>query len=136
MAEYRSSDDFQRMFQGTLSDRLGMRIVEVTPDRVVMIHPGVTTTADLHAVTAVLAESAGSAVAVLAAQPGDAVGIELSITHHPRPAAGEIIATATLLSAAAGLLTCAISITDSAGSALAEARLQCMARTVRRVNPA
>ncbi|MGZ4619738.1 MAG: hypothetical protein ACXV5Q_04435 [Frankiaceae bacterium] len=131
MAEYRaveSADNLQRMFQGTLSDRLGMRVAEVDSGRVVMTHPGVATTADLHAVTAILAESAGSAVAVLAAQPAHAVGIELSITHYPQSAAGEIIATASLLAAAADLLACAISISDAAGSPLAEARLQCMAR--------
>jgi acyl-coenzyme A thioesterase PaaI-like protein len=139
MPEHRAVDsveDLEGMFDGTLGDRLGMRVAEVDADRVVMTHPGVATVADLHAVTAILAESAGSAVAVLAALPADAVGIELSITHCPQPAAGEITATATLLAAVADLLTCAISITDAAGSPLAEARLQCMARTLRPVSPA
>ena len=133
MPKHRSAADLQQMFRGTLSDVLGMRMAEVDSERVVMTHPGVATTADLHVVTAVLAESAGSAVAVLAAQPRDAVGIELSITHYPRTAVGEITAVATLLDATDAVLACAISISDAAGSPLAEARLQCMARNLRRV---
>lgn len=118
---------------GELADKLGIIMLEVTPERLVGTMPVVGNRQPynlLHGgATAALVETLGSWGAALTAGPDRiAVGIELNVTHH-RPATGGLVTgVATRSHAGRSLATYEVVVTDAGGRRLCTGRLTCMLR--------
>lgn len=116
-----------------LADRMGIKITELSPDRVVGTMP---TAGNLQpygllhgGANAVLAESLGSYVAALSAGPDRAaMGLELSCTHHRAVRAGTVTGVATPAHVGRGTITVDIVLTDEAERRTCTARLTCVVR--------
>ncbi|OKJ03308.1 PaaI family thioesterase [Kitasatospora sp. CB01950] len=118
---------------GHLAERLGIRILEATPDRVVGVMPvegneqpyGL-----LHGgASAALAESLGSIGAALHAGPGRyAVGVDLNATHHRPATSGHVTGVATAVFRGRTAATYEIAISDETGKRISSCRLTCMLR--------
>jgi uncharacterized protein (TIGR00369 family) len=121
------SDDVREQYAGVdpavadqqLNDKLGIEIVEFSPERVVGTMPAkgnLQPYGILHGgANAVLAEALGSWVAALHAGPGRvAMGLELSCTHHR--------------AVRQGMVTGVIALTDDQGLRTCSARLTCVVR--------
>jgi 1,4-dihydroxy-2-naphthoyl-CoA hydrolase len=116
---------------GELNDRLGIEIVDWTPDRMVATMPvqgnrqpyGL-----LHGgASCVLAEMLGSTAAALAAGPGRfPVGVEINATHHRSARAGKVTAVCTPLHTGGLLATFQVEISDEGGRRVCTARLTCV----------
>lgn len=116
-----------------LADRVGMEILEYTPERMTgripvagnrqpygLLHGGA---------SAVLAETLGSLAAALhAGQNRIAVGTELSCTHHRAATDGYVTGVATPLHRGRSTATYDITITDDDGQRICTARLSCLLR--------
>jgi uncharacterized protein (TIGR00369 family) len=116
-----------------LNDKIGMQLVEVTPERVVGTIPvegNLQPYGLLHGgANAVLAEALGSTVAALNAGPGRAaMGLELSCTHHRAVRTGKVTGVATPLHVGRGTITAEIVLTDDEGRRTCTARLTCVVR--------
>ncbi|MEB3372297.1 hotdog fold thioesterase [Saccharopolyspora sp. S2-29] len=116
-----------------LSARMGIAIVEYSPDRVVATMPVAGNRQPyglLHGgANAVLAEQAGSVAAALGAGEGRiAVGLELTCTHHRAVTEGEVTAVATPLHRGRSTATYDVEITDGQGRRTCSARLTCLLR--------
>jgi 1,4-dihydroxy-2-naphthoyl-CoA hydrolase len=116
-----------------LNDKVGMRLLEVTPERVVGTIPvegNLQPYGLLHGgANAVLAEALGSTVAALNAGPGRAaMGLELSCTHHRAVRSGTVTGVATPLHVGRGTITTEIVLTDDEGRRTCTARLTCVVR--------
>jgi 1,4-dihydroxy-2-naphthoyl-CoA hydrolase len=116
-----------------LAARMGMRLIEWSPDRVVGTLPVAGNRQPyglLHGgASAVLAETLGSTAAALHAGPGRvAVGLELSCTHHRAAAEGTVTGVATPLHRGNTTATYEIAITDEQGRRICSARLTCVLR--------
>jgi uncharacterized protein (TIGR00369 family) len=127
------SEAFQARAKGTLIERMGIRLVEASAQRVVATMPVAGNTQPyglLHGgASCVLAETIGSAGAALHAGPGRiAVGIEINATHHRAATEGFVTATATRLHGGRTLATYEIVITDDQDRRVCTARLSCMLR--------
>jgi 1,4-dihydroxy-2-naphthoyl-CoA hydrolase len=117
----------------TLPGRMGIKIIEASPRRVVGTMPVAGNTQPyglLHGgASCVLAESLGSLGSVLHAGPDRvAVGIEISATHHRGVTQGEVTGVATLLYGGRTVTTYEIVITDDLGRRVCTSRLTCMLR--------
>jgi uncharacterized protein (TIGR00369 family) len=114
-----------------LDDKLGIRIVDFDPDRLVATMPvkgneqpfGL-----LHGgATCSLAETIGSWAAMLGAGPDrKAVGIELNVSYVRAATSGVVTAVCTPVRRGRSLATFLIQITDEQGQLTASARLTCM----------
>lgn len=118
---------------GPLAEKMGVRIIEAVPGRVVATMPVEGNTQPfglLHGgASAVLAETVGSTAGWLYAGPGNAVvGVDLSCTHHRAARDGTVTAVATPLSEGRTICSYDIRITDDAGRAVCTARLTCLIR--------
>lgn len=97
------SDAWWRISLGDLDDKLGIRVLEQSPDRVVATMPVAGNTQSLGRLhggaSAALAEAVGSWAAMIHASTFGmvCVGVDLNITHHRGARDGEITATATAL---------------------------------------
>ena len=116
---------------GTLMERMGIEILEVGPDRAVGTMPvagNVQPYGLLHGgASAVLAETLGSYAANAHAGPGrQAVGIELSCTHHRSATEGVVTGTATAVHRGSKVATYDVVVEDPRGRRLCSARLTCM----------
>ena len=116
-----------------LDQRLGIEVVEITPDRVVGTMPVAGNTQPygiLHGgAHAALAETLGSVGAALHAGPNRfPVGIELSCSHHRSVSEGLVTGTATPISSGRTLSVWEIVMTDESGRRLSTARLSCLLR--------
>ncbi|WP_410619654.1 PaaI family thioesterase [Amycolatopsis sp. cmx-8-4] len=116
-----------------LNDKVGMQLIEVTPERVVGTIPvkgNLQPYGLLHGgANAVLAEALGSTVAALNAGPGRAaMGLELSCTHHRAVRSGKVTGVATPLHVGRGTITAEIVLTDDEGRRTCTARLTCVVR--------
>ncbi len=115
---------------GPLDDKLGIRIVDFTPDRLVATMPvegnqqpfGL-----LHGgATCALVESVGSWAAVLNAGPDrKAVGVELNASYLRAATAGTVTAVCTPARIGRTLSTFLVEVTDERGRTTATARLTC-----------
>ncbi|CAM5779087.1 PaaI family thioesterase [Cellulomonas persica] len=117
--------------RGTLIERLGIEVTELSAERAVATMPVEGNTQPfglLHGgATAALAETLGSYAAVVHAGPGrTAVGIELSATHHRSARAGVVTGTARAVHLGRSLATYDVVIEDQSGRRLCTARLTCM----------
>jgi 1,4-dihydroxy-2-naphthoyl-CoA hydrolase len=116
-----------------LNDKVGMQLIEATPERVVGTIPvegNLQPYGLLHGgANAVLAEALGSTVAALNAGPGRAaMGLELSCTHHRAVRSGKVTGVATPLHVGRGTITAEIVLTDDEGRRTCTARLTCVVR--------
>lgn len=123
----------KEMGDGALGEKMGIRIVEVTRERVVATMPVAGNTQPfglLHGGASVaLAEQVGSMAANLVAGPDRfAVGIEVSASHLKAVREGIVTAVATPVSIGRSLATYLIDITNEAGERTCVARLTCALR--------
>jgi 1,4-dihydroxy-2-naphthoyl-CoA hydrolase len=119
-----------------LDDKLGIRIVDFDPDRLVATMPvkgneqpyGL-----LHGgATCALAETVGSWAAALAAGPGrQVVGIELNVSYLRAATEGTVTAVCTPISRGRTLARFRIEISDDQGRPTADARLSTFTREIR-----
>jgi len=121
---------------GELHARMGIEIVEASPERVVgtMPVPGNRQPYGLlhGGASVVLAESLGSVLAQLNAPAGrQAVGVDINATHHRSALDGTVTGTATVLSAGRSTVTSDIAITDEQGRRVCTVRLTCFLREIR-----
>lgn len=117
----------------TLPGRMGIRIIEASPKRVVGTMPVEGNTQPygiLHGgASCVLAESLGSLGAALQAGPGRiTVGIEVNATHHRSVRSGLVTGVATLAHGGRTMATYDIVISDEDGRRVCTARLSCLHR--------
>jgi uncharacterized protein (TIGR00369 family) len=120
-------------FYGQFNMKLGIRIVEISPERLVgtvpvegnrqpygLLHGGA---------NASLAEMLGSVGAAMNAGPGrTAVGLELSCTHHRAARSGLITGVCVPLHVGRTTATFETVITDEDGKRTCTARLTCVLR--------
>ncbi|GAB3687937.1 hotdog fold thioesterase [Saccharopolyspora tripterygii] len=116
-----------------LSSRMGIEIVEYTPDRVVATMPVAGNRQPyglLHGgANAVLAEQVGSIAAALGAGPDRiALGLELICTHHRPATEGLVTAVSSRLHQGRTTATYDVEITDEQGRRTCSARLTCSIR--------
>ncbi|WP_033289347.1 PaaI family thioesterase [Amycolatopsis jejuensis] len=116
-----------------LNDKIGLKILELTPERVVGTIPvegNLQPYGLLHGgANATVAEALGSTLAALNAGPERAaMGLELSCTHHRAVRSGVVTAVATPLHVGRGTITAEIVITDDEGRRTCTARLTCVIR--------
>ena len=118
---------------GQLNLKLGMRITEATPDRVVgtipvegnrqpygLMHGGA---------NAALIEALGSVAAVLNAPEGRvAVGLELSCTHHRSARSGLVTGVCVPIASGRTVSTFEVTLTDEDGRRTCTGRLTCIVR--------
>ncbi len=131
MTDIEPAADQPRAQQGTLHDRMGIRLIELSADRAVATMPVVGNTQPfglLHGgASAVLAETVGSLAATVHAGEGRrAVGIELNATHHRSVTEGLVTGTATAVHLGSRLATYDVVIEDPRGRRVCTARLTCM----------
>ena len=118
---------------GALNERMGVALVEATPERVVGTMPVEGNTQPyglLHGgASCVLAETIGSLGAALhAGLSRVVVGIEISATHHRGARDGDVTAVATLAHGGRTIATYDIVISDSADRRVCTSRLTCLIR--------
>lgn len=118
---------------GPLVDQLGIKIVELSAERVVGTMPVAGNTGPggaMHSGAAcVLAETLAWHGSAAHGGPGrSATGIEISATHHRAAADGEVTGIATRVHGGRTLATYEVEITDSGGSRVCTARLTCLLR--------
>src|ERR1700733_8432404 len=117
----------------TLPGRMGIKIVEASPERIVGTMPVAGNTQPyglLHGgASCVLAETLGSLGAALHAGPGRAtLGIQISATHHKGAAHGLVPGVATLRHGGRPLCTSESVLTDEQDRRTCTARLTCLYR--------
>jgi 1,4-dihydroxy-2-naphthoyl-CoA hydrolase len=118
---------------GALGQRLGLRISEASPQRVVGTMPVAGNTQPyglLHGgASAALAETLASVGSLLHAGPDRyAVGVDLNITHHRAIRDGTVTGVATALHLGGTITTYEIAIADEEGRPVATSRLTCVIR--------
>jgi len=122
-----------KMNGGTLGEKMGIEILEMSPERVVGRMPVAGNTQPfelLHGgASVVLAETLGSTGAMMHAGEGRiAVGIEVNATHHRATRTGFVTGTATALSLGNTLATYDVLITDEDGNRMCASRITCLIR--------
>ncbi|HZG06149.1 MAG TPA: hotdog fold thioesterase [Streptomyces sp.] len=118
---------------GHLGERMGLKILQASPEKVVGTLPVEGNTQPyglLHGgASAVLAETLGSVGAMLHGGPGRiAVGVDLNCTHHRGLRSGTITGTATPVHLGRTTATYEIAVTDERGRRVCSARLTCLLR--------
>jgi 1,4-dihydroxy-2-naphthoyl-CoA hydrolase len=130
-----TSDDtltrVRRSTAGTLMERMGIEILEASADRLVGAMPVAGNTQPyglLHGgASVVLAETLGSYGAMLhAGEDRQAVGIEVSATHHRAATGGVVTGTARALHLGGTLASYEIVVEDERGRRICTARLTCV----------
>ncbi|MFC7503261.1 hotdog fold thioesterase [Nocardioides sp. CPCC 206347] len=115
---------------GALNLRMGVELVEVSPDRVVGTMPVEGNTQPyglLHGgASVVLAETLGSVAAALNAGPDRfAVGTDINATHHRSARQGVVTGVATPLHVGRSMSSFEIVITDEDGRRVCTSRITC-----------
>lgn len=116
---------------GTLLERMGIEVLEVSADRAVGTMPVAGNTQPyglLHGgASVVLAETLGSLAAAAHAGEGRiAVGIEVNATHHRSARSGVVTGTATALHLGRTTASYEIVLADSESRRVATVRLTCV----------
>jgi 1,4-dihydroxy-2-naphthoyl-CoA hydrolase len=116
-----------------LHERLGIRLVEVGPDRCVGTMPVEGNTQPfgfLHGgATCVLAEGLASIAATIYASPGrTAVGVDLNATHHRAVRTGVVRGVATPVHLGESSATYEVVVSDESDRRVCTARLTCYLR--------
>ncbi|CAM3389436.1 PaaI family thioesterase [Occultella aeris] len=123
--------DLADLTRGTLIEKLGIEMLEISADRAVGRMPVAGNTQPvglLHGgATAALAETLGSFAAIAHAGPGRyAVGLELNATHHRAAREGWVTGTATAIHLGRSTATYEIAVADESGRRVCTSRLTCM----------
>lgn len=127
--------DIVRTMRGELTEKLGIEIIEFTPERVTATMPvsgnrqpfGL-----LHGgASAALAESMGSFHGSLVGGGKAPLGIELSCTHHRSASAGLVTAVSTPLHVGRTICTFEIVISDEANRRICTSRLTILLSDIR-----
>jgi 1,4-dihydroxy-2-naphthoyl-CoA hydrolase len=120
---------------GALGERMGVRLLEATPERVVGTLPVEGNTQPyglLHGgASCVLAETLGSVGAVLHGQTVDrpfAVGVDINATHHKGVRSGLVTGVATPVHRGRTMVTYEVVITDELDERICTARITCLLR--------
>lgn len=118
---------------GTLMDRMGIEITEVSRERLVGTMPVEGNTQPyglLHGgASVVLAETLGSYGAAICAGPDRvAVGLDINATHHRAARRGTVTGVATLVSAGRTIASYEVVITDEDGQRVCTSRITCLLR--------
>src|SRR5215218_5091174 len=116
-----------------LDDKLGIEVVDFTPDRLVATMPVAGNEQPfglLHGgATCALVETIGSVAAAIGAGPGkQVVGIELNASYLRAATSGTVTAVCTPVRRGRTLATYLIQVSDDAGRPTASARLTCLIR--------
>ena len=117
--------------RGTLDKKMGIEIIEASPQRLVGTMPVEGNTQPfglLHGgANVVLAESLGSVGTHLHAGPTRRiVGIEISASHHKSATSGVVTAVATVVTLGKTLCTYNVEITNDKGERTCTARITCL----------
>jgi uncharacterized protein (TIGR00369 family) len=115
---------------GTLNDKMGIELVEISPERVVATMPVEGNTQPyglLHGgASVVLAETLGSIGSGLHAMPDRlSVGVDINATHHRSVTSGTVTGTATAVHLGRSSACYEVVITDEQGRRLCTARITC-----------
>ena len=115
---------------GGLNDKLGVELLEVTPERIVATMPVEGNTQPyglLHGGASIaLAESLGSIGSAIHAHPDRlAVGVDINATHHRSATSGVVTGTATPAHLGRTSATWEIVVTDERGKRLCTCRITC-----------
>lgn len=120
---------------GDLPARMGIKLLEATPERVVGTMPVAGNTQPLGLLhggaSCVLAETLGSVGATLhavASGGGVALGIEISASHHRSVREGMVTGVATAAHLGRTVATYDVVLTDEQGLRVCTARLTCLIR--------
>jgi 1,4-dihydroxy-2-naphthoyl-CoA hydrolase len=121
----------RRACSGTLVERMGIEILEASPEHVVATMPVAGNTQPhglLHGgASVVLAETLGSLAADLHAGPDRvALGIEVSATHHRSVREGTVTGRAMPIHLGETTATYEIVVEDSSGRRVCTSRLTCL----------
>lgn len=123
--------EFLRAFpMGDLNEKMGVELVEVSPERVVGTMPVKGNTQPyglLHGgASVVLAESLGSVGSAMHAYPDrQAVGVDINATHHRSARDGVVTGTATAVHLGRTSACYEVIITDEQGRRLCTSRITC-----------
>jgi uncharacterized protein (TIGR00369 family) len=123
----------QEMNPNSLLHRMGIEVLEATPQRLVGRMPVEGNTQPyglLHGgASVVLAETLGSIGAALHAGPQRiAVGLDINATHHRAARSGHVTGTATALSLGSTLASYDVVITDEQDRRICTCRITCLLR--------
>lgn len=130
-------EEFLRQFpMGDLNEKMGVRLLEVSPERVVGTMPVTGNTQPyglLHGGgSVVLAETLGSVGSAMHAHPDRiAVGVDINATHHRSARDGVVTGTATAIHLGRTSACYEVVITDEAGRRLCTSRITCALVPVR-----
>lgn len=118
---------------GSLVERMGIELLEATPERLVATMPVAGNTQPyglLHGgASVVLAETLGSVGAALHAGPGRvAVGVDVNATHHRAVRSGLVTGTALPLHRGRSTASYEVVVTDDEGRRVCTARITCQLR--------
>ncbi len=116
---------------GALGEKMGIKIIEVSPTHLVATMPVEGNTQPLGylhgGASVVLAESLGSIGTQLhAGFHRTIVGIEISATHHKRAVSGIVTGVATAISLGKTLCSYEVVITNDAGERTCTSRITCL----------
>lgn len=120
----------EAMTAGALNEKMGVEIVEVTPERVVATMPVEGNTQPyglLHGgASVVLAETLGSVGAALHAWPDKvAVGVDINATHHRAARAGTVTGVATPVHLGRSMASFEVVVSDEQGRRVCTSRITC-----------
>jgi uncharacterized protein (TIGR00369 family) len=123
----------QAMGVGTLVERMGIEVVEASPQRLVATMPVEGNTQPyglLHGgASVVLAETLGSIGSALHAGPHRvAVGLDINATHHRAARSGLVTGVATAISAGSTITSYQVQVSDDQGRLVCTARITCLLR--------
>jgi 1,4-dihydroxy-2-naphthoyl-CoA hydrolase len=127
---------FSRM-HSALDDKMGLEVLELTPERVVGRMPVEGNTQPMGlwhgGASCVLAETLASIGAAAHALPDRlAFGVDINATHHRSAATGWVTGTATALRLGRTVVTYEVVITDDADERICTARVTCQVAPARK----
>jgi len=124
-------DEIRKRGAGALDSKMGIEIIEASPERLVGTMPVAGNTQPiglLHGgANVVLAESLGSIGTQLHAGPNRRiVGVDINATHHKSAISGVVTAVATAVSLGKTLCCYEVEITNDKGERTCSARITCL----------
>lgn len=124
-------DEIRKRGSGALDSKMGIKIIEASPERLVGTMPVAGNTQPiglLHGgANVVLAESLGSIGTQLHAGPNRRiVGVDINATHHKSAISGVVTAVATAISLGKTLCCYEVEITNDKGERTCSARITCL----------
>ena len=124
-------DEIRKRGSGALDSKMGIEIIEASPERLVGTMPVAGNTQPIGLLpggaNVVLAESLGSIGTQLHAGPNRRiVGVDINATHHKSAISGIVTAVATAVSLGRTLCCYQVEITNDKGERTCSARITCL----------